>query len=350
MSRNGPVYRQTGKWLVSITSVFLGVMIAFVLLGLVLHQTLLNISFHQELFAEEQMTEKVSALAPELLINALLPDSTSPASTSSMMREALNGIDRELIPANWVNAVLIGGTSDFITFLQSREDVFSLHLDLRPIKQQLIDQAPQITGMVVSVMPQCTAAQLLSFAEGSISGNSKNLPFCKPAEPFTSLIKPVIAASIVGIVSQIPGTYSFWALNLSSGQTSAALLNVIHGIRWIVAITPALAIFCLVLLVALFWGLRRSFFEAIRQMGTANEIAGLCLFLAGGLLFFFSKHPDWMTGDLPAPGTLADLALGHFDLVLRRADQMLIAMGLVFTIAGVILRLVMRKRIKSVES
>jgi len=80
MIEGGTVHRQPGKWLVSITSILLGVTMAFAMVGLVLHQTLLNLAFHQELFAEEQMTEKVSALVPDLLINALLPDSTTPAS------------------------------------------------------------------------------------------------------------------------------------------------------------------------------------------------------------------------------------------------------------------------------
>ena len=350
MIEGGTVHRQPGKWLVSITSILLGVTMAFAMVGLVLHQTLLNLAFHQELFAEEQMTEKVSALVPDLLINALLPDSTTPAVISSMIRDALYGIDMQLIPTSWVNAVLIGGTSNFITFMQSKEDVLSLQLDLRPIKQKLLDQTPQIADTVVSIMPQCTAAQLLSFAEESISGNSKTLPFCKPAEPFTSLIKPVVTASILGMISQMPGTYSFGVLNLSSGQTSAALLNVVNGIRRIAAFTPAAAILCLVLLVGLFWQLHRSFRESIRQLGTANEISGLCLLLAGGFLFFFSMHPEWIAGDLPAPGTLGDLAWGHFDLVLRRADQMIFAMGLVLIIAGVIFRLVIRKSIKPVEN
>jgi hypothetical protein len=320
---NSPTKHSAAPGLTVVLAILMGLCITLAAATLVIKQTLLNYDLHMQMIQNQQIDQQLAEILPGFLLEQLTGNAAP--TIADILADPANGFATELIPANWTKEMLQLSVRSFIDGIESGKLDFALKLNLRPIKQQITNNAFSLTTAIINLMPDCTADQLLNFAKEAITGQSTTLPFCRPGEPFIRLMPGIVENWITGLVSQIPPEYDIPLISISDTASQSPL---VRALRVIQAVMPYRVVFLaasLILLVILLGVNRNSLAAGIRWVGLSFLIASFLLVI----LMALSK---FVTGNLAVPGTgsstvdtqVSQMAIEYVDALLVKLMTMLI--------------------------
>lgn len=330
------------KVLTTIMAIFLGVSLSLSVITLVLKQTVLNFDLNMQIISDQKIDQKIAVILPGVIFEQLTGNA-APA-VSALLADPSTGIAVSLIPPDWVNFTLQQAVRSAIFTLESGSASFSFKIDLTPIKQQIANTSSSISARVIDQMPTCTADQLLSFAGSAISGTASNLPFCKPGEPFTQLVAPIVSNWIAGLGSQIPSSLDIPVVNMTAADQKTPIVRVVRLVQGIMPYRKASAAVSLILFLAILGINWKNLPHGLRWIGITFLISAACLLVTLGAAAEFSSSVKFISdGANPMMAELSQMGSSYLNALMLSIKGMMIKITALFVVCGVVLLLITRK-------
>jgi hypothetical protein len=247
----------------------------------------------------------------------------------------------EVFPASWMRQQAENLVDQFWRYFNLEEDQLHLLVDFRPVKANLSGPgSPQIVSSIVEGLPPCSEEEILAFGLKSLSGESADLPLCRPPDELLGLSNLLVGGVLQGIAGALPDEVDLGTL----ARTGAGLAGESGGQDWfgwyrvfrlVLPWMPVLALFSLVATALL--GLptyRGSFFWAGLAL-LLPGISALVIALLGGL--WVSQAAPLLVQSLFGDMVVSSVLVQLTGEVFRRFTTASAVFALLVTFLGVLL-------------
>jgi hypothetical protein len=162
---------------------------------------------YKQVLLEQGVYEKYPAWLGQLIAQGgglLIPGSDRKLDTlleSSRFQELLG----EVFPQAWMRQQAESLVDQFWAFFNLKEDTLRLVVDFRGVKTNLSGPAAaQIASAIVTGLPPCTEQELLDFGLKSLSGQSAELPLCRPPQQLVGMANLLVGGLLQGMAGTLP--------------------------------------------------------------------------------------------------------------------------------------------------
>ena len=319
-----------------IIAVLLAIVIFLGVVGLISRQTLLNQQYNQQIIQNQHIDQRISEILPELLLKNSIPGNIYPA-ISTLLLDPAKGITTKLIPTVWVDGLAKSVVVDFIDFMKSNQETFTISLGMSDFKNEISSQSAELTNLVIGLMPACTADQMLTIAKDALTGGTSNLPFCKPADPFSKLLTPFVKGGISALISRIPLEIKFDVFTFNSGNVPPALVTGIKFIRFLEGLMKYVVPFVILLVIILFWVYRKAMLTAFQRIGISFLITGAGLLTFAAVLHFSGMSSTLLGNALNTSAEISSIAADYIDAMSVGVAIMAVKISLLMFAGGAVL-------------